>query len=106
MHRQVLDGYCRMLSSRVRQPAFHPDAAQEVVDLDAPSVISFVRTSVDGRQRILVVANVADTTAVVHVPRPFEQYCVRELFCAGTAWQTKDRLSVSPAGMAWLTRTE
>ena len=63
-----------MLSSRVRQPAFHPDAAQEVVDLDSPSVISFVRTSVDGRQRNpLVVTNVADTTTVVHVPQPFEQ---------------------------------
>ena len=106
VHRQVFDGYRRMLSSRVRQPAFHPDAAQEVVDLDSPSVISFVRTSVDGRQRILVVTNVADTTTVVHVPQPFEQNRVRELFCMGTTWQTNDHLSVSPAGVAWLTRTE
>ena len=106
VHRQVFDGYRRMLSSRVRQPAFHPDAAHEVVDLDSPSVISFVRTSVDGRQRILVVTNVADTTTVVHVPQPFEQNRVRELFCMGTTWQTNDHLSVSPAGVAWLTRTE
>ena len=79
---------------------------EEVVDLDSPSVISFVRTSVDGRQRILVVANAADTTTAVHVPQPFEQNRVRELFCMGATWQASNHLSVLPAGVAWLTRTE
>jgi hypothetical protein len=106
IHRQVLDSYCRMLSVRVRQGAFHPDAAQEVVHLDSRSVISFVRTSVDGRQRILVVANVADTTIVVQVPPSFEQTRVSELFSMGATWQTDGHLSVAPAGVAWLARPQ
>jgi sucrose phosphorylase len=58
--RRILEGYRDMLRVRVRQPAFHPDAAQEVVDSGDPAVLAFQRTSLDGRQRILAVTNVAD----------------------------------------------
>lgn len=54
---RVLEAYRRMLSVRMAQPAFHPEAGQEVVDLAHPSLVGWIRTSLDGQQRILVLAN-------------------------------------------------
>ena len=65
--KRVFDGYRHLLATRVEQPAFHPDAAQEVWRLPEPGLIAFVRTSIDARQRILVVANVSDHRQVVHL---------------------------------------
>jgi len=55
--RRVLDGYRRLLAVRAEQPAFHPEGAQHVLDLDSPAVLGFLRTSPDGRERVLVLAN-------------------------------------------------
>jgi len=66
--RMVFDGYRRMLALRTAQPAFHPDAEQVVVDAGQRSVIAFARTSLDGRQRILVLANTADRAVRVALP--------------------------------------
>ena len=105
-YRQVFDGYCRLLAVRGHQPAFHPDAGQEVVDLNHASVISFVRTSVDGRQQVLVLASVAATDVVAEVPRSFQQNRVSELCCMGATWKNDDHLSLAPGGVAWLARTQ
>ncbi len=56
---RVLAGYKRLLAVRTAQPAFHPEAPQEVVDLGNPAVVSFLRTSLDGHQRLLVLTNVS-----------------------------------------------
>ncbi|MHC4400995.1 MAG: alpha-amylase family glycosyl hydrolase [Planctomycetota bacterium] len=58
--RLVFDGYLNMLGARVRQPAFHPDAPQAVADTGHESLIAFERSSRDGSQRILVLANVGE----------------------------------------------
>ena len=102
---QVFEGYCRLLAVRMGQSAFHPDADQEVLDVDNRSVITFVRTSVDGCQQILVLANVSDTTVSIHVPPSFEHSRASELICMGTTWQAGNYLSLAPGGVAWLTRT-
>ncbi|MHB0957801.1 MAG: alpha-amylase family glycosyl hydrolase [Pirellulaceae bacterium] len=102
LERQVLETYCRMLAVRIRQPAFHPDAAQRVVDLDHREVVAFERVSLDGAQRILVVANVAHSQVVVRLPPAYEQGRVSELFGSATAWETHVRLALAPAGLAWL----
>ena len=60
VQKEIFGGYCRLLWVRRRQPAFHPDAAQQVRRSDSPALVMFLRTSVDGRQRILVVANLSD----------------------------------------------
>ena len=54
----VLDGYRRLLAARIAQPAFHPDAPQELVLLDDPALVGFRRTSLDGSQSVFVLANV------------------------------------------------
>jgi len=103
---RVFDTYYQMLLTRTSQPAFHPAASQEVIDLSEPSVIAFVRTSVDDRQRILVVANVSSAPVSVFLPAPFSRRSTSELLCLGAAWGAADSLRLSPAAVVWLaTRT-
>jgi sucrose phosphorylase len=56
----VFQGYQHLLRTRAGQPAFHPDADQVVWDTSDPTVIAFSRTSPDGDQTILVIANLSD----------------------------------------------
>jgi len=59
VQRLVFDGYRRLLAVRTRQPAFHPDAAQTVIETGQKSVLGFERVSRDGGQRIVTLANFA-----------------------------------------------
>lgn len=56
----ILAGHRNMLSERAKHPAFHPDAPQTVPDVPTPGLIAFLRTSLDGKQRVLVLCNVTD----------------------------------------------
>jgi sucrose phosphorylase len=66
---RVFDGYRRLVTTRIRQPAFHPDAEQTPVDIDGGKVIAFLRSSIDGEQRILVLANVAPEPVTIDLSR-------------------------------------
>ena len=55
---QVFTLYVRLLQLRRQQPAFHPDAAQQIHELDE-RVFCFERTAVNAKQRILVLANLS-----------------------------------------------
>jgi len=55
----IFRGYCELLALRKRQPAFHPDARQRVLETANPSVVAFERTSLDNDQSIIVAANFA-----------------------------------------------
>lgn len=57
LQRRIYDGYRRLLALRTRQPAFHPDAPQEVIDPGDDRVLAFRRTSLDGGQTIYVAVN-------------------------------------------------
>jgi len=63
--RKVFDGYRRMLLMRIAQPAFHPDAAQEIVPIDHPAIVSFLRHNPDPRQGVWVLANVSSGEVAV-----------------------------------------
>jgi len=56
----VFQGYQHLLRTRASQPAFHPDADQIVWDTSDPAIVAFSRTSSDGGQTILVIANLSD----------------------------------------------
>lgn len=58
----------RLLGIRGMQPAFHPDAAQQVMSAD-PRVFALVRTSREPVQKIFCVTNVSAD----RIERPFEQ---------------------------------
>ncbi|MEA1951053.1 MAG: alpha-amylase family glycosyl hydrolase [Planctomycetota bacterium] len=60
---RVLPAYRRLLEIRIAQPAFHPDATQETIDLDRPELVAFVRTAT--QQKILVIVNVSNMPQTV-----------------------------------------
>ena len=64
---RVYDGYRKLLEIRIRQQAFHPDAAQRALPVPNETLIAFTRTSVAGRQSILVLLNTADESCEVDV---------------------------------------
>ena len=65
----VFDAMCRLLRIRRVQPAFRPWGTQEVVSSGNSAIIAFVRTSLGGKQRILVVANLSGTAQTVELDK-------------------------------------
>ena len=59
LQRRVFDGYRRLLEVRTRQPAFHPNATQQVLEMPGDGLLGFVRTAPAG-ERIAVLANLTD----------------------------------------------
>ena len=57
----VFAHYRDLLALRRLQPAFHPDAAQHILDIH-DSVLCFERIAPDAGQRILIVANLSSRT--------------------------------------------
>ena len=97
----VLDGYRRLLEARIAQAAFHPDAAQEVIETNNARLVGFLRTSLDGRQRILVLGNVSGEPCSVDAEALTGWAPTRDLL-----GQCKPGRSVSlePYQVAWLVR--
>lgn len=54
---RIFAGYQNLLDTRIQQSAFHPDGPSEVVHTEHPGILSFLRTSPEGDQAILVLAN-------------------------------------------------
>jgi len=48
-----------LMTLRRKQPAFHPDASQEIIAVADPAVFAFRRRAVGGTQRLMAVHNVA-----------------------------------------------
>ena len=100
---RVLQAYRRMLRVRMAQPAFHPEATQEVVDLGHPSLVGWIRTSRDGGQRILVLANLGpeprevDTVAAAGAPPK------SSLLASTEALPRNGPVHLRPYDTAWLT---
>ncbi len=57
LQRRIYEGFRELLALRIQQPAFHPDALQEVIEADNDHVLAFQRTSLDGQQTVLVAVN-------------------------------------------------
>ena len=98
--RRVFDGYRNMIRTRVHQPAFHPDAAQQVIELNNPALISFLRTSLDEAQHVLVLTNVSGVPVAVDLSA-FEHLKLSVDLLGGETLQNH-RLTVAPYSAAWL----
>jgi sucrose phosphorylase len=64
LQRRVFDGYRRLLAVRRLQVAFHPSAAQHVIDLPGDGLLGFVRTAASG-ERLAVLANLSNRPKVI-----------------------------------------
>ena len=95
----IFQGMARMLSVRREEPAFHPHALQTVVDPQNESVLAFLRTSIDGSQRILVACNFSDQKQSIRVT-PGVSMC--ELLSGGLV-DPCESLELAPGQAVWLT---
>ena len=66
--RAVFEGYQKLLGLRCRQKAFHPGAAQTMLSIADPRLIAFERTSCDGEQKVIVLANFSNQQIVLPLP--------------------------------------
>ena len=100
LQRRVFDGYRRLLEVRIEQPAFHPGAAQEVIELPGDGLIGFVRTARSG-QRLAVLANLSCQPktvdgAMVDLNLRYDELAQQRL------WKN-DPIGMRPFQVRWLT---
>ncbi|MBN1851927.1 MAG: DUF3459 domain-containing protein [Pirellulales bacterium] len=98
---RIFHGYRQLLAIRIGQPAFHPEAPQQVHRL-ADGVLAIQRTSLDGSQHILSLANLrrepvdVDLHPVAHLDALHNLFPDQEDVTAG-------RILLFPYQLAWLT---
>jgi glycosidase len=98
----VLGGYRRLLARRITEPAFHPDADQQAVETGDPGVVGLVRTSLDDRQRVLVLCNVAAEPREVDVLAAAGAPARADLLAEAGGGPSGERVAMSPYQVAWL----
>ena len=101
VHRKIFDGYRHMLAVRIAQSAFHPDAIQTVLDTEHPSVTALTRSSQDGKQQILVVANFGDEPTTLDLKK-LGGVKVKEDLLSGKRVDNR-KVVLSSHDIAWLT---
>jgi sucrose phosphorylase len=102
--RSVFNGYMKMLAVRSQQPAFHPDAAQVVIDAGNESILGFERVSQDGQQRIVVLTNVGAEPARVDLSAVGGTELECDLLSGRSV--AENEYGLSPFDIAWLTSRE
>ncbi len=97
---KVLDGFRHLLAVRISQPAFHPDGAQEVVELGDPALLGILRTSPDGQHRVLVTANLGPQLRNIDMLATVGCEAVGDLLDVETPIEP---VTLRPYQVAWLT---
>ncbi|MGD8619819.1 MAG: alpha-amylase family glycosyl hydrolase, partial [Gammaproteobacteria bacterium] len=98
---RVFRAYTRILQIRRRQKAFHPDAAQEILDLDN-GLFGLRRVSTDGRQTILCLFNCTSQVARVgrsRLPEDIDDW--KELIGTTAVVLEEARLVLPPCAACW-----
>ncbi|HLA84489.1 MAG TPA: sugar phosphorylase [Thermoguttaceae bacterium] len=98
----VLAAYRRMLAVRRNQPAFHPEADQRWLAGGPPTMLALLRTSLDGRQRILVLANFAREERTIDVEGQFGLRPVADLLTGREIGEPAGRRRMSAYEVAWI----
>jgi len=100
LQQEVFLRYQQLLAVRIQQPAFHPDADQQPIDIGQPGVIAFLRTSSDLQQKILCIANV--TTACIEINLKTISDCKAFHDLLNNKGIADDFLILSPGEFYWL----
>ena len=103
---QVFHAYRRLLQIRRRQPAFHPDAQQQVLELDN-GLFGLRRVSLDGRQEIVCLFNCTGCAASVprdSLPAGIDGW--RDLIGSADVSFTQQRVQLSPYAACWFANRE
>jgi len=99
---RVLRHYRRLLAIRMAQPAFHPDAPQDVIETGDPSLLGLVRGGGQGQPRILVLANVGREPKSIDPAARFGGSVGADLLGDGWSATSGTPLLLAPYQVAWL----
>ena len=105
LSRHIYTGYRHLLAIRRKQPAFHPEAEQRLVDLGDAALIGFERYSADTDQSILVIANVSHEPICLDLKQNEDllgEY-QRDLITSNEI-SGDDSLQLAPGQAVWLSR--
>jgi glycosidase len=101
VQRQVFDGMRMLLKKRRVEPALHPDAAQQVVPSGSSEVLAFERTSIDGKQSLLVAVNFSEKQQTFSRPESYRETIVDLI--SGEKQPARETLLLTPGQAAWFT---
>ena len=85
-----------LIKSRKAEKAFNPDAEQKVENYGS-EVFSFIRTSVDKTEKILVINNISDKEVSLEIP-----YEVKRTVAAENSTTEGNHVKLDPYGFTWL----
>ncbi len=100
LQRRVFEGYRRLLSVRIAQPAFHPQARMDVLPLAGDGLLGFIRTAESG-ERLAVLANLTHSPRVIPSDLVDSMFAYDEL-ALERIWQG-DGIPMRPFQVRWLT---
>ena len=89
-----------MLETRVLQPAFHPEGDQAIWPYDHPAVLTFLRTSPNRAQQILVAGNLSPAPHRLDLSSAATIRVRRDLLRPDVPWGGD--LTLAPFQVAWL----
>jgi sucrose phosphorylase len=101
---QVFHAYKRLLQIRKHQPAFHPDAAQHILNLEE-GTFGLLRTSIDNRQQLLALYNFTREEMKIplgELPKKLSTW--KELISATNMRFTDDSLILPAYAACWFSK--
>ncbi|MCC7162287.1 MAG: sugar phosphorylase [Anaerolineae bacterium] len=101
---QIFGGMRRLVRARRAHAAFHPKAAQTVLDTDS-RVMVVLRESQDPASRVLCAHNVTDQNVRVTIPKPGGSKNWRDILGDG-ARSPEDALELGAFEVAWLVEAD
>ena len=101
----ALAAYRRLLAVRTAQPAFHPEAPQQVIPQEHPSLLGFVRASIDRGQQIFVTANLGREPQPLALPAEFRDHPLVDLLAEPGDEGIREGIALEPFQVAWLARS-
>ncbi|MDQ0338757.1 sucrose phosphorylase [Caldalkalibacillus uzonensis] len=103
---QVFQALTRLIETRKQHKAFHPNAAQQVLDVD-PRIFAVKRTSVDGKETIVALINVSGQEVQLSLASCAHQLDggvqgYTDLLSDVTLEQVQQGLTLAPYQVMWL----
>ncbi len=101
LRHRIFTGYAKMLKARSGHSAFHPAAAQKILDL-GPLLFALIRTSSEGRS-VLCLQSVSGEPQLVDIPGDFSAADSLRDLIGGNRITVKDgRIELDPWSVLWL----